>query len=174
MSDEQAVHGPQDFAAMAAPTAEHSLLEPFVGSFMAEVKIWMGPGDPMVSTGRMTNTMDLGGRFLRQVYTGDPGEGPFPGFEGRGFWGYNKTDQRFEGFWIDIASTMMQIEYGQVDDSGRVWNMKSTMTDPRSGQPVARRSVITLIDRDHHSMEMYWHAPQGEVKGMEIQYARKP
>ncbi len=65
-----------DFAAISATTEDHKRLAPFAGSFKAEVKMWMGPGDPMVSTGRMVNTLDLGGRFLHQVYTGDPNDGP--------------------------------------------------------------------------------------------------
>ena len=44
-------------------TDEHHQL---VGTFKAVVKIWMGPGEPMVSTGVITNTMELGGRFLQQ------------------------------------------------------------------------------------------------------------
>jgi len=67
-----------DFSAMSAPTADHKRLTPFVGTFRAEVKIWMGPGDPNVSTGTMTNTFELGGRFLRQEFKGDPNDGPFP------------------------------------------------------------------------------------------------
>ena len=76
---------PIDFAALAAPTEEHAKLEAFVGTFAAEVKIWMGPGEPTVTTGVMTNSMDLGGRFLRQSYQGDTVEGPFPSFAGRGY-----------------------------------------------------------------------------------------
>ena len=49
---------------MAAPSADHERLTPFLGTFKAEVRIWMGPGDPMVSTGSMTNTWALGGRLL--------------------------------------------------------------------------------------------------------------
>ncbi len=33
-------------------TAATVRLEPFVGTFKAVVKLWMGPGEPMVSTGR--------------------------------------------------------------------------------------------------------------------------
>ncbi len=163
----------EDFAAMAAPGDEHALMNPFVGTFGAVVKLWMGPGDPQVTTGEMVNQMDLGGRFLNQVYTGDPGEGPFPGFEGRGFWGYNKIDAVWEGVWIDSASTVLQVEKGSVDESGRVWNMAGEMTNPMTGQPIRKRSVITLIDDDHHSMEMFFESEEGELKGMEIQYERR-
>ena len=78
-------HPSIDFAGLAAPTEEHTRLEAFVGTFAAEVKIWMGPGEPNVTTGVMTNSMDLGGRFLRQIYQGDAVEGPFPSFAGRGY-----------------------------------------------------------------------------------------
>ena len=67
----------------------------------------------------------------------------------------------------------MQFEYGQVDESGKIWTMTGEMTDPGSGQSTAKRSVITWIDEDHHSMEMYFQTPQGETKGMEIQYQRQ-
>jgi len=99
--------GEADFEAMAATTEAHEKLKPFVGTFKAEVTIWMGPGEPMSSTGVMVNELDLGGRFLRETYTGDPSDGPVPAFEGRGYWGFNTATQQYEGFWIDTASTIM-------------------------------------------------------------------
>lgn len=165
--------GHEAMAELAAPSEEHERLEAFVGTFRSEVKIWMGPGDPTVTTGVMVNERDLGGRFLRQTYQGDDVEGPFPSFSGRGYWGYNKVDGRWEGFWIDNASTIMQIEQGSLDDSGRVWTMSGELTNPQTGRPVRKRSVITLHDADHHTMEMYFESPEGEMKGMEISYRRR-
>jgi hypothetical protein len=165
--------GHDAFAEMAAPTEEHARLRPFEGTFAATVKMWMGPGEPQVMTGTMKNEFDLGGRFLKQTYIGDDLGGPFPSFEGRGFWGYNKVDQVWEGVWIDTASTVLQIERGSVDESGKVWEMRGEMTNPATGSPIAKRSVITLIDDDRHSMEMYFASPEGEMKGMEIQYERR-
>ncbi len=160
-----------DFAAMSAPTANHERLTPFVGKFRAEVKIWMGPGDPNVSTGTMTNTFALGGRFLRQEYKGDPNDGPFPSFEGHGYWGFNKATGKYEGFWIDNASTIMQVDAGDVDDSGKRWEMKGEMVGP-TGDPFVKRSVITLDDEDHHSIEMFFIHGDQESKAMEIRYTR--
>ena len=158
---------------MAAPGPEHDRLKPFLGTFKAEVKLWMGPDDPMVSTGTMTNTLDLGGKFVKQDYTGDPSPEPtpFPDFAGRGFWGYNKNTQKYEGFWIDTASTIMQTETGTVGDSGRVWTMTGEVCGP-DGNTTTKRSVITLIDEDHHSMETFFSQGGQEFKGMEIQYTR--
>ncbi len=171
MSDQTAHVG--ECAAMGEIGDEHKRLEPFVGSFAAEVKMWMGPGDPMVSTGAMTNSWDLGGRFLFQHYKGHESEGPFPNFEGRGYWGYNTVANKYEGFWIDTACTFMQTESGEVDASGKVWTMFGTMTDPSSGGPLKKRTVITLTDNDHHTMEMFFTGPDGnEGKMMEIRYER--
>jgi hypothetical protein len=161
-------------ADVGAPAPEHKKFESFVGTFTAQVKLWMGPGDPHVSTGIMTNALDLGGRFLKQTYKGDPGAAPFPNFEGRGYWGYNTVDRKYEGFWIDTACTLMQFEKGGVDASGKVWTMIGEMTDPQSGGKMRKRSVITLKDNDRHTMEMYFAGPDGkEAKCMEIAYARK-
>lgn len=160
-------------AEMGALDEAHKKFEPFKGTFRAEVKMWMGPGDPHVSTGMMTNASDLGGRFLRQMYKGDPGAGPFPDFEGRGFWGYNTVTKKYEGFWIDTASTFMQHETGDLDASGKVWTMIGEFTNPQTGQPMKKRSVITLQDNDHHRMEMFFPGPDGkEMKAMEINYTR--
>ncbi len=159
--------------AMGALDDAHKNFEPFVGTFRAEVKMWMGPGEPFISTGAMSNTFDLGGRFLRQEYKGDKNDGPFPDFEGRGFWGYNTVTNKYEGFWIDTASMQMQTEVGDVDDTGRVWTMVGEMTDP-TGNTVKKRSVITLEDNDHQKMEMFFSGPDGkEFKEMEIRYERK-
>jgi len=162
----------EKMAMPAPPGAEHKRLEPFAGKFRAVVKLWMGPGDPMVSTGLMTNTFDLGGRFLRQDYKGDPHDGPFPSFEGRGFWGYNDVSKRYEGVWLDNASNMIQFETGEIDATGKVWTMEGRIPSPQTGQPMIKRSVITLVDRDRHEMEMFFVTDGRETKAMAIAYER--
>ena len=139
-------------AAMAEPDEAHKKLDPFVGTFKATVKIWMGPGEPHVSTGTMVNSWDLDGRFLKQHYTGDAQEGPFPNFHGRGYWGYNTTTNKYEGFWIDTASTVMQTEVGELDGTGKVWTMFGETTMPGADKPMKKRSVIRLEHNDRHSM----------------------
>ena len=162
-----------DFVALAAPNEAHQKLQPFEGTFKAEVKMWMGPGDPHVTTGTMVNSFALGGRFLQQDYQGDAVDGPFPSFAGKGYWGYNTQAEQYEGFWIDTASTMMQTEQGQVNDAGNEWTMTGSMTCPATGDHMHKRSVIKLIDNDHHSMETFFTGADGqEMKAMEIQYVR--
>ena len=170
MGNEQDV----DCEAMARKAPQHDLFKAFAGTFRAEVRMWMGPGDPMVMTGSMVNRLDLDGRFLIQDYKGDPSEGPFPAFEGRGFWGYNTATEQFEGVWIDNASTMMQFETGSVDSAGKNWEIHGEMSMPGTDVKMKKRSVIRLQDNDRHSMEMYFTGADGkEQKNMEIHYTRK-
>ncbi len=154
------------------PTDHHQRLEPFAGKFTAKVTLWMGPGDPMVSTGTMTNSFDLNGQFLHQNYVGDAVDGPFPNFQGRGYWGYNTASNEYEGFWIDTASTIMMTEAGSIDDSGKIWTMNGTFTSPQDGSEIKKRSVIKLIDNDNHMMEQFIETADGEFKTMEITYNR--
>ena len=154
------------------PGPEHELLKPFEGTFSAEVKMWMGPGDPMISTGKIVNSFHLNGLFLRQDYQGDAVDGPFPEFAGHGYWGYNTSAKMFEGFWIDTASTIMQLETGSVDESGKVWEMLSEF-QMGDGPKMKKRSVITLENNEQHRMETYLTGPDGnEFKNMEITYSR--
>ncbi|MFG0328003.1 MAG: DUF1579 family protein [Phycisphaerales bacterium JB037] len=170
MTDQQSDQ--TDCGPMPAPGPEHKLLEPFAGTFRAEVKMWMGPGEPQTMTGTMLNELDLGGLVLRQTYKGDGAEGPFPNFEGRGWWAYNRAAGHYEGMWIDNAAPFFQAETGRVDPSGRVWEMTGTMLNPQTGEPLTKRTIITLQDENHHSMQTYFGTPQGEFKGMEIHYTR--
>lgn len=156
---------------MPEPGPQHELLRPFEGTFNAEVKIWMGPGEPALSTGRMTNTFQVGGLFLHQEYQGDKVDGPFPSFVGRGYWGYNTNLGNFEGFWIDNASTQMQMETGTVDESGKTWEMSSEFE--MHGATMKKRTIIKILDNDHHTMESFMTQPGGEeMKSMEIDYKR--
>lgn len=174
MGNQQQQGGAPDFEAMSRLSPEHSRFEPFVGTFRATVKLWMGPGEPMVSTGTMVNTLELGGRYLHQHYTGNADPGPFSGFQGRGYWGYNTMSRKWEGFWIDSASTMMQTESGTLDSTGKVWEMRGSYECGASpGGKMSKRSVITLIDNNRHTLQMFMPGPDGkETKGMEIAYER--
>ena len=138
-----------------------------------KVTIFMGPDHQQTSTGVMTSQFQLQGLYLHQEYVGDAQDGPFPSFQGQGYWGYNTSAGKYEGFWIDNASTMMQVEQGDVNADGKIWEMIGNFTHPATGEKIRRRSVITLIDEDHHRMDSYMSGPDGkEIKSMEIEYVR--
>ena len=164
MSEEQGFQLP-------TPSEEHARLKPLEGTFASEVQMWMGPGDPMTSTGKMVNTFQVGGLYLHQDYKGDPNDLAFPSFEGRGYWGYNTTSNQYEGFWVDSASTVMQFEKGSVDETGKIFEMHSEIQ--MHGTTIKKRSIVTLVSDDHHRMEQFMTPPGAdEMKNMSIEYKR--
>lgn len=155
-------------AEMGKPVAEHAILKTFVGTWDAVVKMWMGPGDPMVSGGVIVNTLEHGDKWLRNEYNGDDG------FAGSGFMGFNKTTGKYEGFWIDTMSTFMQTETGDYDAKSKTFTMKSSMLCPMARTPMNKRSVFRIENPDKYVMEMYFAGDgQPECKCMEITYARQ-
>ncbi len=156
----------------ATPGEPHQKLDQFAGTWKAITKHWMQPGaEPIVGGGTMTNTWVLGNRYLRQDYRDANAEKPF---EGTGYWGYNNITGRYEGLWIDTMGTGMMSDVGDCDGAGKVWTMQGEAEFPAAGQKMTKRSVITVHDHDHHTMEMFFTGPDGnEFKSMEIEYTRQ-
>jgi hypothetical protein len=156
-----------DMTAKTGP--QHESLARFSGAWRAEVKLYLAPGQgPQVSHGKMLNTLELGGLFLRQHYRDDSGM-----FEGHGYWGYNTTDGRYEGFWIDPMCSFFQLEHGQHDARSDAYEMRGSMTCPSTRQPMKKRSVIAYKSANEHTMEQWIETTPGqEMKTMEIRYTR--
>jgi Protein of unknown function (DUF1579) len=154
----------------ATPGEEHKKLESVVGTFDAKITMWMDPSKPPEeSTGTSENTWVLGNRYVQFQY-----QGTFMGqpFSGIGYQGYNNVTKKYEGTWMDTASTGMMNSTGTM--TGNVMKTTSSMADPMSGKVMKFTSKLTVADNDHHTMEMWGPGPDGKVyKMMEIQYTRK-
>ena len=128
--------------------------------------------DPMVSTGLMKNTLILGGRFIEHDDANDGGD-----FFGKGHWGCNTVDKRWEGTRLDSMGTGIMVDHGAHDPATDTWTMTGELTDPASGAPMKKRSTVTRHDDDHHTMVMFFTPTVGEHAGvetkmMEISYTR--
>jgi len=157
-------------AARGGLADEHAHLPRFVGTWNASVSLWFGPDATGAHTSRgvMVNDLELGGRYLTQTYTDKEGH-----FHGRGIFGYNTLDQRWEGFWIDDMTTFFQVEHGAYDHETDSWNMKGEMTEPGTKEPMTKRTVIRMLGDDEYIAETYFTtAGAPEFKGMEIRYTR--
>jgi len=147
-------------------------LEPLVGTFDAKVRMWMDPSRPPDdSTGTSVNTWVLGDRFVQTKY-----EGVFLGeaFNGVGYTGYDNVTKKYEGTWMDTGSTAIMTSTGSIDGAGKVLTMKATTSDPATGKVTTADQKITIVDNDHHTIEMWGKAPDGKnFRMMEIQYTRK-
>ena len=132
--------------------------------------MWMDPSKPPAeSTGTSVNSWVLGNRFIETKH-----EGTFMGqpFTGIGYTGYDNTTKKYEGTWMDNASTGMMVSKGTM--TGSVMTSSSTMADPTTGKMMTVKMKTTVADKDHYTMEMWGPGPDGKnYKMMEIAYSRK-
>jgi hypothetical protein len=154
------------------PGDAHKKLDGLVGTWDTKVQFWMMPGtDPMMSGGMSTNQWVMGGRYLEQRYKGDMAG---MAFEGVGYTGYDNVKKQYWGTWMDNMSTGVMTSTGSVSADGKSWDFSATMSDPMTGKDSTSKEKVTVIDADHHTMEMWAAGPDGKMfKNMEINYSRK-
>lgn len=147
-------------------------LDGMVGTWDTKATFWMMPGmDPMTSMGSSTNQWVMGGRYLEQRYKGDMAG---MAFEGVGYSGYDNVKKQYWGTWMDNMSTAMMTSTGSASADGKTWEFTATMSDPMTGKDSTAKEKITIVDADHHTMEMWVPGPDGKMfKNMEINYSRK-
>lgn len=154
------------------PGEQHArLAEHFEGTWDVSMQVWMEPGaDPARSSGTSINTMVLGGRQLHMDYTGN-----FFGeeFKGIGYTGYDNVTGRYTGIWTDNMTTGTMLTTGTYDPATNSYTFTGQMPDPmHAGVLVPLREVITVVDRDHHMLEMFETRDGAEQRTMVIEYRR--
>jgi hypothetical protein len=152
------------------PGEPHKQLDAFVGTWNTQLKFWMAPGtDPATSTGISENRWILGGRALEQRFRGEAmGEA----FEGVGYTGYDNVKKQYWGVWMDSMSTAAMLSTGT--RSGNVYSFTGAFPDPMTGKDQKIDEKMTIVDADHHVLEMWGPGPDGKTfKTMEIAYSRK-
>lgn len=155
----------------ATPGEAHKKLGAMIGTFDTSIKLWMKPGAPPAeSNGVSTNSWALDGRWVEQRYAGTFMGMPFNGI---GYTGYDNIKKKYVGTWMDSMSTSVMISTGSA--KGNEFTFKSTVDDPMTGTPMPVKEKVTVVDDDHHTLEMWGAAePGGKVyKTMEITYTRK-
>ena len=157
----------------AAPGAQHTMLTKMAGEWTCKVKYQMDPSQPWQesqSTATITTLMD--GRYVQEVDAGQMNGMPFTGM---GVYGFDNVSGRYVSTWIDNMGTGIETSVGTADASGKVITWVSTMNDPMTGKQKSSRMVTTVIDDNHHTLEMFTVPPGGkkEAKVMAIDYMRK-
>lgn len=157
----------------ATPGPQHELLKKLAGDWNAKVRFQMDPSQPwQESASTSTTTMLMDGRYCQEVVSGQMMGGPFNGI---GITGYDNVIGKYVGTWIDNMGTGIETMQGTADASGKVINWIGTMSDPVTGKPSRNRMVTTIVDDDHHTLDMYSVPPgaKKEMKTMTIEYTRK-
>ena len=154
------------------PGDAHNRLWSMVGSWDTKVTMWMQPGaPPQVSSGTSENRWVLDGRWLEQRYSGNFMNMPFNGI---GYTGYDNIKKQYMGTWMDNMSTSVMISNGTTSSAANTYEFTSTVDDPMTGKSAPMKEKVTVVDADHHMMEMWGPAPDGTMyKMMQIDYTRK-
>jgi hypothetical protein len=158
--------------AAGTPGAAHKALEPLVGDWNAEVKLWMAPdAPPNVSKGTAKSSWIMNGRFVQQEFKGEFMGKPF---RGMGLTGYDNMKKKYSSFWVDEVSTSMFTSEGKGDSAGKVITFEGTYACPETGElEKPSKQVVRIVSRDKHIYEMYDPAKGANSKTMEITYTRK-
>lgn len=156
----------------ASPSAAHKTLEPFVGTWTAEIKMWLAPGEaPTVTKGSAKSTWILGGRYVQEEFTGEFMGKPFRGLS---LTGYDNVRQKYRSVWIDDMSTTMVTSEGDADAAGKVFTYGGDYACAMTGQTHKAAKLVTrLISKDKFTFELHDPARAGDSKVMEITYTRK-
>jgi uncharacterized protein DUF1579 len=158
--------------AAGTPGAAHKALEPLVGDWNAEVKMWMDPAaPPNITKATAKSTWAMGNRFVQQEFNGEFMGKPF---RGMACTGYDNMKQKYSSLWIDDMSTGMFTSEGKADSAGKVITFEGTYACPETGElDKPSKQVVRIISRDKHIYEMYDPSKGANTKTMEITYTRK-
>jgi hypothetical protein len=158
--------------AAGAPGPAHKLLEPLVGDWNAEVKMWMAPdAPPTISHGTSKSTWTLQNRFVQAEFNGEFMGKPFRGMS---FTGYDNVRQRYRSVWIDDMSTTMVTSEGDADTGGKVITFGGSYACAMTGEKhKATKQIYRILSRDKHVFEMHDPSKGDNSKTMEITYTPK-
>jgi hypothetical protein len=114
--------------------------------------------------------MILGGRFLKEEFTGDMMGKKFTGIS---LLGYDKFNQKFVNLWIDDMGTGMFTSEGTCDHANKVMTLHGKMDDPMTGEKGKPMKMVTrVISPDKQVFEMHDVGLGDKSKVMEITYVR--
>jgi hypothetical protein len=158
--------------ARSTPGPAHKALDPLVGDWNAEVKMWLTPDQPpTVSKGTAKTTWDMKGRFIRQEFTGEAMGRPFQGI---GYTGYDNTKEKYNSVWLDDMSTGIVTSEGDATEGGKVLTFGGHYACAMTGEKERpTKQVYRIISRDKHIFEMHDPRQGDKSKIMEITYTRK-
>ncbi|GAB4091274.1 DUF1579 domain-containing protein [Flaviaesturariibacter terrae] len=154
------------------PGPEQKMLKEANGTWDAEVTMWMGPGAPEQKASMTTvNKMLLGDRYQQSTHSGNM---MGMSFEGISTLAFDNHKKKFVSTWIDNMGTGIVEMEGSFDSTTKTISFTGRMMDPSLAEETNVRETYTLLDADHHLMQMYGTGPDGkEFKTMQVHYRRK-
>ncbi|MDG3002793.1 DUF1579 domain-containing protein [Paludisphaera mucosa] len=157
------------------PTAEHVELAKEVGTWDAEVKIWLrGPeAPPDVSKGVEEISLMPGGLWLLSKFDGKMNGAPF---SGHGISGYDPSKKKFIDVWVDSSDPHMMVLEGTYDEKTKTLTSLGKSTDPRTKAPYDVKTETVLKGEDEREFTFFIKSDetQGQYyKLLQMTYKRK-
>lgn len=162
----------QRMAEISQPGPMHEALKRQVGTW--DVAYWsqMMPGGPEErSTGTCTNSLILGGRWLKQEVKGTMmGQS----FEDLGFCGYDAVKKKYVSFWMSSMCTMGTMLEGTPSADGKTITYgPGEMEDPMMPGTRLKMKVVTHEQgADQARVEFFEDRGQGERLSMSMDFTR--
>jgi len=155
---------------LATPGEPHKRLASRAGSWIAKSRHWAEPDKPpMEFTGTSERKMILGGRFLREEFSGELMGSPFNGI---GVMGYDNQSEKYVSTWVDSMGTGIYFFKGTASRDGKTISLESLFEDPIKG-PGTWRLVTRIVDENTEVGEMHMTYESGLEEKCETTYTRK-
>jgi hypothetical protein len=153
-------------------TKEHKMFKHDVGTWDAKLKIWEKPGDkPIESEAVEKNQLLPGGYWLLSRFDG--AIGPVK-FSGHGVFGYDPTEKKFVGLWVDNMNPHPLTMKGDYDAATKTLTMLGENREP-DGKKHKSKEISRWIDDNTKHFELHMQGDDGKFfKMMEIEYKRRP
>jgi hypothetical protein len=159
---------------LAQPGPQHERFKQMVGDWNCAVRTYCDPETgntlttPTESKGQAKFTLELGGRFLQQRFTGE-----FQGmkFEGLGLCGSDNGNQKYVGTWVDNMGTGIMHNEGTFDE--RTQTLHETGTYEMPGMTMTFKLATKYVSENEFLFTMAFVEGGQEKKMMEMTYTRK-
>ena len=142
-----------------APTDQHKLLAPFVGSFDQASEVRMGPGDPMKTHALAKGRWIMGDRFVKVDCTSAPDE------ELKGdrllIYGYDPQARKFTLLNLESMSLTALFLQGDYDAATKTFTFDGERDQPGAGK-VPVRWVIKVQEGGMLAQEILMKQPGGQ------------
>lgn len=167
--DPQMMQAMMAWQAYATPGAEQAWLAEQAGTYVTKAEFRTSPNAPwMESEGVVVRTMDMGGRFLVEDFTGTMMGMPF---RGQGTTGWDNGRSLFVTTWYDNMSTGIAQGVGHWNADRTRINWEITQTDPMKKMPITSKAEWWWKADGTQVFDSWMPTPTGEqFHAMRIQY----
>lgn len=163
----------ETYAALAKPGKAHNVLEPLIGAWDIKSTAWMpGAPEPIVTTGTVTKSWALGGRFVHEDLRSMSPMGQ--AYTGIGYLGHDNNTRVYQGVWMSDGLTGMTTYSGVADASGMVFTFTGVEHNALGGNEALEfRVTLTIESKDRHVLLFEYLLSQGPVKAFMLEHSRK-